>query len=73
MDDPGAERDEILDYYIGLLDSSFEKRVDARAQLQQAITSKVSLETKDMLVRPVTAEEVKKTLWFINGETPRWV
>lgn len=68
MDDPEAIRDEILKYYIGLLGTPFDQRVDAKAELHQAIHSKVSVEAKAALTRNVTCEEVKKALWSINGD-----
>lgn len=54
LDDPEAIRNEILGSYIGSLGTSFAQKVDAKVQLQQAITTKVSLEAQHLLTSPVS-------------------
>ncbi|KAG5547389.1 hypothetical protein RHGRI_013168 [Rhododendron griersonianum] len=68
VDDPEAVKKLILDYYISLLGSVRDGRVDATDQLQLAITNRISDTAQHMLVQPVIGEEIKKTLWSIHGD-----
>lgn len=67
LDDPVSIRSEILSYYVGFLGTSFDVRVDAKDLLQQAIPVKLSTTQADALTVPVSAAEIKRALWGING------
>lgn len=68
IEDSGAIKENILNYYIGLLGTESDGRIDARTQLQQAIRSQVSSSDQELLIRPVIGDEIRKALWSINGD-----
>lgn len=66
--DSGAIKENILNYYIGLLGTEFDGKIDARTQLQEAIRSRVSISDQELLIKPVTGDEIRNALWSINGD-----
>ncbi|KAG5558768.1 hypothetical protein RHGRI_008653 [Rhododendron griersonianum] len=54
IDDPEAVKQEILGYYVGLLGTAFDRKVDALPTLNLAIQSKVPVHFRFQLIAPVT-------------------
>lgn len=68
IEDPEAVKNEILGYYVKLLGSPFEGRIDATVLLDQAIQSKVPAQFHGQLIAPVSATEIKAALMSIHGD-----
>lgn len=71
INDPEAMKQEILGYYVGLLGSSFDCKVDASPVLSQAIQTMVPLHLRDQLIVPVTRFEIKAALMSLMVIRPQ--
>ncbi|XP_058218842.1 uncharacterized protein LOC131329621 [Rhododendron vialii] len=67
LEDPDAIKTEIVDYYKGLLGSSF-KASSALDELSHAVTARVPDEWMDFLISPVTVDEIQVALKSIKGD-----
>ncbi|KAI8571983.1 hypothetical protein RHMOL_Rhmol01G0163300 [Rhododendron molle] len=64
--DPKAVKQEILGYYVGLLRTAFDGKVDAMPTRNLAIQSKVPVPVhfRDQLIAPVTEHEIPLSKLF---------
>lgn len=68
LTEPEEIKQEILNYYVGLLGTPFGEKRCAYHALRLALKKRVSTDIKAGLIRGVTQEEIKSAMWSIKGD-----